>query len=150
MEFPDDIHDLIREFSRPRVNKEALQEYLKVVHKVGNWSSLKRKMVTPEAVEVVREFNRVSDLIQTLESEDQHILIRLIKEQQEVQRGAIGRIDIRDSPRMTEISRLLEDLYDERIEVTRNMYVLVKGEAEVRELAKTYGGWMLLAFIQQA
>ena len=132
MEFPELVLALIRDFSRPRVNKEALQEYRTVVRNIGDSPSLKRKMVTPEAVEVVREFNRVSNLIRTLETENQTILIGLIKEQQ------VFWSDIVDTPRMTEINRLLEDLYDERIEVTRNMYVLVRGEAEVRELEKTY------------
>ena len=132
MEFPELVLALIRDFSRPRVNKEALQEYLTVVRNIGDSPCLKRKMVTPEAVEVVREFNRVSILIRTLETENQTILIGLIKEQQ------VFWSDIVDTPRMTEINRLLEDLYDERIEVTRNMCVLVRGEAEVRELEKTY------------
>ena len=121
MEFPDIVLALIHEFSRPRVNKEALQEYLKVVRRVrnmGNWApSLKRKMVTPEAVDVVREFNRVSDLIQRLQ---------------------IERNELRTLQSIKEINRLLLSASYAREVVTRNLYVLVAGEAAVRQFEKGY------------
>ena len=149
MEFPDLVLALIREFSRPCVSKEALQEYLKVVRTFGDWPSLKRKMMAPDAVSVVRKFNKVSDRILDIESESQSIISRLIQEHQEIyQEEVMEEVllggDIYQSPRLNEINRLLVDLYDERIEYSRNMRVLVHGEAVVREFEKKYGGWVLL------
>lgn len=53
MELPDLPLALVREFSRPRVSKEARDEYAKV----GDWPDLKRVMVTPHAIAVVRAYN---------------------------------------------------------------------------------------------
>ena len=117
MEFPDIVCALIHEFARPRVNKDALKEYRLVVRWVGHWTSLKKKMVTPEAVEVVREFNRVYALILDLETE---------------------RIESRTLQSMRDINRLLNNASYEREGVTRNLYVLVAGEAVVREFEKEY------------
>lgn len=146
MEFPDLVLALIREFSRPRVSKEALQEYLKVVRTFGDWPSLKRKMMAPDAVSVVRKFNQVSDRILDIESESKSIIRQLIQEQHEIYRQEEVMLggDIYQNPRLNEINRLLVDLYDERIEYSRNMRVLVHGESVVREFEKKYGGWVLL------
>ena len=120
-EFPDIVLALIHEFSRPRVNKEALNEFSKVVRRVrntGTWgASLKKKMVKPEAVEVVREFNRVSDLIQCLQ---------------------IERNEFRSLQSMREINRLLLNLSYEREAVARNMYILAVGEAAVLKFEKGF------------
>ena len=108
MEFPDIVLALIHEFSRPRVNKEALKEYVKVVRRVRNMDpSLKRKMVRPEAVAVVREFNRVSDLIQCLQ---------------------IERNEVRTVQLTSAIDRLLLAAFLERDVATRNLRGLVAGE----------------------
>jgi len=53
MELPDLPLALVREFSMPRVSKEARDEYARV----GDWLDLKRAMVTPHAVAVVRAYN---------------------------------------------------------------------------------------------
>lgn len=108
MEFPDVVLALIHEFSRPRVNKEALKEYVKVVRRVRNLDpSLKRKMVTSEAVAVVREFNRVSDLIQCLQ---------------------IERNEVRTVQSTRAVDRLLLTASKERDVATRNLRGLVAGE----------------------
>lgn len=53
MELPDLPLALVREFSMPRVSKEARDEYARV----GDWPDLKRVMVTPHAIAVVRAYN---------------------------------------------------------------------------------------------
>lgn len=62
MEFPDDVLALIREFSRPLVSKEALYEYRRAMGMY--WGpSLKKKMTTPRAIEIVRRYNDTTDVI---------------------------------------------------------------------------------------
>lgn len=67
MEFPDDVLALIREYARPRVSKEALVEYNKAIKIYGTWPRLKRAMVTPEAIEIVRAYNRETEVIEELQ-----------------------------------------------------------------------------------
>ena len=135
MEFPDLVLALIREFSRPRVNKEALEEYQKVVCEFGYWPSLKRKMVTLEAVVVVREFNRLSKYIKDIEVEQQELFITFIQEHNITYEDIDSMID--HTPRVAEIDRILGNIYDERAIAIRNLYVLVAGEAAVLEFERT-------------
>jgi hypothetical protein len=68
MEFPDDVLRHIQEYARPRVSREARAEYARVAEYYGAWPMLKRKMVTPFAIAVVREHNDVADRIEELQT----------------------------------------------------------------------------------
>jgi hypothetical protein len=67
MEFPDEILALIRQFSRPCFTKEALVEYNKAIKIYGPWPRLKRAMVTSKAVQIVRDYNQETELIEELQ-----------------------------------------------------------------------------------
>jgi hypothetical protein len=62
MEFPDDVLALIREYSRPIVSKEALYEYKRAMGMYWG-TALKKKMTTPDAIEIVRRYNDTTDVI---------------------------------------------------------------------------------------
>lgn len=66
MELPDLPLALVREFSRPRVSKEARDEYAKVILVYGPWPRLKQAMVTPAAIKVVRDYNLETERIDEL------------------------------------------------------------------------------------
>ena len=72
MELPDLPLALVREFSRPRVSKEARDEYAKAIQhgfrliQLGHRSRLKRAMVTPHAIEIVRRYNETMDVIEAI------------------------------------------------------------------------------------
>jgi hypothetical protein len=66
MEFPEEIVALIRQFAKPCFTKEALVEYNKAIKIYGAWPRLKRAMVTPKAVQIVRDYNQETDLIEEL------------------------------------------------------------------------------------
>jgi hypothetical protein len=67
MELPDDVLSLIREFSRPCFTKESLVEYNKAIKIYGAWPHLKRAMVTPAAVQIVRAYNQETEVIEELQ-----------------------------------------------------------------------------------
>lgn len=72
MELPDLPLALVREFSRPRVSKEARDEYAKAIQQgfrliqLDHQSRLKRAMVMPHAVEIVRRYNETMDAIDAI------------------------------------------------------------------------------------
>jgi hypothetical protein len=65
MELPDLPLALVREFSRPRVSKEARDEYAKVIQD-GFWPRLNRAMVKPRAIEIVLRYNETTDAIDAI------------------------------------------------------------------------------------
>lgn len=67
MELPDDVLALVRAYARPRVSTEALGEYNKIIQVYGDWPQLKRVMVTPHAIQLVRAYNQETDLIEELQ-----------------------------------------------------------------------------------
>jgi hypothetical protein len=66
MELPDLPLALIREYSQPRVGKEARAEYRKYVSLNGPSPAVLRKMVTPHGVSVVSNYNREAEAIEDL------------------------------------------------------------------------------------
>lgn len=66
MEFPDLVLDLIHQFSRPRIGKEAREVYKNFVTRLGPCPAVLRKMVTPHAVALVDGYNRESEVIEEL------------------------------------------------------------------------------------
>lgn len=71
MELPDLPLALVREFSRPRVSKEARDEYTKAIQHgfwlaARSWYRLERAMVTPHAIETVRGYNETMDAIDAI------------------------------------------------------------------------------------
>ena len=72
MELPDLPLALVREFSRPRVSKEARDEYAKAIQhgfwliQLGHRSRLYRAMLMPHAIEFVRRYNETMDVIEAI------------------------------------------------------------------------------------
>jgi hypothetical protein len=119
MEFPDLVLALIREYARPRVSKEARDEYKKVIKIYGKWPRLKQAMVSPQAVQVVRAYNSETDLIDELELAFRETPL--------------------NTPRSAQIRTMLRERYDCRRILGREIRVLLAGESGVRELEKVGG-----------
>ncbi len=66
MEFPEVIVALIRQYARPRVSQEALQEYRRLCQTYGEQVDVKRQMVCPTVVQLVRTCNQTNDTIEEL------------------------------------------------------------------------------------
>jgi hypothetical protein len=64
MEFPEEILSHIREYARPRIGKEAREEYARYVKRRGPSAAVLRVMVTPEGITVVREYNSDKDYVE--------------------------------------------------------------------------------------
>jgi hypothetical protein len=67
MEFPDLVLALIREYARPRMDKEARDAYKQVIQVYGEWPMLKRAMLCSNVVDVVKTYNRETTLIDDLQ-----------------------------------------------------------------------------------
>lgn len=119
MEFPDLVLDLIRQFSRPRVSKEARDEYAKVIRVYGAWPRLKRAMVTPAAIKVVRDYNLETELIEELE-----LMYR------ETPLNTVRSVRIRSE---------LRERYDARRYLGRDIRVMLAGESAICEWEKRGG-----------
>ena len=116
MELPDLPLALVREFSRPRVSKEARDEYAKVILVYGPWPQLKQAMVTPHAISVVRAYNRETELIEELE--------------------LMYRETPLNTPRSARIREVLRERYEARRFRGRDIRVLLAGESAVCDLEK--------------
>jgi len=116
MEFPDLVLDLIRQFSRPRVSKEAREEYAKVILVYGPWPRLKRTMVTPAAINVVRDYNRETEHIDELE--------------------LMYRETPLNTPHSAQIRRELRERYEARRYRGRDIRVMLAGESAICEWEK--------------
>ena len=66
MEFPEEILALIRQYSRPRVSQEALEDYRRLCETYGEQLDVKRKMVCPHVVDLVHTCNQTNDTIDEL------------------------------------------------------------------------------------
>jgi hypothetical protein len=66
MEFPEEILSHIRVYSRPRIGKEAREEYERYVKLRGPALAVLRAMVTPEGITVVREYNSDKEYVEQL------------------------------------------------------------------------------------
>ena len=66
MEFPEEILSHIRVYSRPRIGKEAREEYQRYVKRRGPDPAVLRAMVTPEGITVVREYNSDKEYVEQL------------------------------------------------------------------------------------
>ena len=119
MEFPDLVLDLIRQFSRPRVSKEARDEYAKVILVYGPWPRLKQAMVTPAAIKVVRDYNLETELIEELE-----LMYR------ETPLNTVRSVRIRSE---------LRERYDTRRYLGRDIRVMLAGESAICEWEKRGG-----------
>ena len=119
MELPDDILDLIRQFSRPCVSKEARDEYNKIILVYGPWPRLKRAMVTPAAIKVVRDYNLETELIHELE--------------------LMYRETPLNTPHSARIRSTLRERYEARRFRGRDIRVLLAGEAAICEWEKRGG-----------
>lgn len=119
MELPDLPLALVREFSRPRVSKEARDEYAKVILVYGPWPRLKRAMITPHAISVVRAYNRETELIEELE--------------------LMFRETPLSTPRSARIREVLRERYEARRFRGRDIRVLLAGESAICEWEKRGG-----------
>jgi len=118
MELPDLPLALVREFSRPRVSKEARDEYAKVILVYGPWPRLKRAMVTPAAIKVVRDYNLETELIEALELMYREIPL--------------------NTPHSARIRSTLRERYEARRFRGRDIRVLL-GESAICEIEKRGG-----------
>ena len=119
MELPDLPLALVREFSRPRVSKEARDEYAKVILVYGPWPRLKQAMVTPAAIKVVRDYNLETELIEELE-----LMYR------ETPLNTVRSVRIRSE---------LRERYDTRRYLGRDIRVMLAGESAICEWEKRGG-----------
>lgn len=62
MELPNDVLALVREFSRPRVTKEARDE----CRRAGDCAALRHMMVTPQAIQIVRDYNNQNEKVRSI------------------------------------------------------------------------------------
>ena len=119
MELPDLPLALVREFSRPRVSKEARDEYNKIILVYGPWPRLKQAMVTPAAIKVVRDYNLETELIHELE--------------------LMYRETPLNTPHSARIRSTLRERYEARRFRGRDIRVMLAGESAIWEWEKRCG-----------
>ena len=95
MEFPYLVLDLIREYSRPCMDKEARDAYKKVIQVYGEWPTLKRAMLCSRVVEVVQAYNRESRLIDELQLHFRVMPLNLSQQITEIRRMIYESYEVR-------------------------------------------------------